>query len=78
MEILFCSNNNYVQHMGICILSLLKTQKETNKLTFHIFHSDISESSKNKINSLKSIRGFEIYYYTGDVEEILDFTKGMC
>lgn len=70
MHILFTLNNHYAPHLGALIVSILKSQKEDTELNFHVVSFDLSEDSKEKLNSLKAIRDFDIKYYDSNTYDI--------
>lgn len=46
MNIVYSSDENYVQHMGISIFSLLRNNMEMDEITIYILANDISYESK--------------------------------
>jgi len=52
MNIVMSSDNNYAQHLGISILSILKNKDKGYKIIFHILDGGISGYNKVKINQI--------------------------
>ena len=52
MNILFSSDDNYAQHMGVAIYSVLKHNTDVASIRFFIIDNDISEVNKKKLNAL--------------------------
>lgn len=61
IHIAFFINDKYACHCATTIVSILKNAKNEN-IKFHIINEDLSDQNKRKLNSLKSIRPFEIEY----------------
>lgn len=57
MHIVLSSDDNYVQHLGVNIQSILLNNKEINNITIHILDSGISY--KNKKHILEMVRNSE-------------------
>ncbi len=55
-------DNNYVQQCAVTIVSALMNTSANYYFTFHIMNVGLSDVSKNKLESLKKIRPFDIYY----------------
>ena len=70
MDICLCSDENYAKYMGTTIASILSNSKEDEELYFHlIVDNDVTDSSKEKLLSLKKIKNCEMIFYTPDVEK---------
>lgn len=64
LNIAFCIDNNYVNHLIVTIFSLLKNNKNE-KINIHIISSDITAESKLAIDVLKELgNAVEISYYS--------------
>lgn len=64
MDIVFCTDNNYVMPCGITMISLLENNKNHNFITFHIIGMNITEDSKEKISSISSkYKNTKILFY---------------
>lgn len=62
INVCFASDNNYVQHMGAAIASILKNAKAEDDLYFYILDGGISEENINKVQFLKKIKNCEINF----------------
>src|SRR5687768_4262493 len=64
MNVAFCVNNAYVNHLIVTIYSLLAHNK-TGDIHIHILSSDITEDSKCAIDILKQLhKGLRVSYYS--------------
>ena len=71
---LFC-DENYAQHAGVAIASILANAKTEDNIFIYILDGNISEESKNKILSLKSIKDCSIEFVKVDEKEFEDYKK---
>ncbi len=64
MEINIClsSDDNYAQHLGVTIASILKNAKKQDELFFYILDGGIKEENKQNLLSLQKIRKFDIKF----------------
>src|SRR5687768_14353163 len=70
LNVAFCIDNNYVNHLMVTIYSLLKNNKDEN-IHIHIVAPDLTKESKAVINSLKEIGvSVKISYHTVDPASI--------
>lgn len=63
-NICLCADNNVVEYMSALIVSILKNSHQDEEFIFHIITSSMSEENKNYINELKSIKNFQLKYYS--------------
>ncbi len=66
MHILFAASDSYVRHLGVCLLSVLRTQAPEADLSVHVFHHDITAENQAKIATLKAERSFDLRFYDID------------
>lgn len=70
VNVAFCIDNNYVNHLMVTIYSLLKNNQSEN-IHIHIVAPDLTKESKAVINSLKEIgASVKISYHTVDPASI--------
>ena len=69
-------DDNYAQHAGVVIASILANTKPDDNLFFYILDGGISEEKKSKILSLKSIKNCEIEF-VGINEKLFDDYKNV-
>ena len=62
INICFSSDNNYVQHLGVAITSILYNASNSDEYTFYIMDGGISAGNKRKVEKLKHIKDFKIEY----------------
>ena len=67
-HICFSSDNNYAQHLGVTIASILTTNPKHN-FHFYVLDGGISEKNKNKLFLLKKIKQFELDFVPMDENE---------
>lgn len=53
MNVIYSSDNNYVQHMGVSIWSLLEKNTEFKRINIYIIENKIDKENKNKIESFR-------------------------
>ena len=53
MDIFIASDNNYIQHLGVSIASILYNAAPQDEFNFYILENNISNLNKEKIFSLK-------------------------
>jgi lipopolysaccharide biosynthesis glycosyltransferase len=41
-----CVDKNYLQHLGVLIVSLFKNKTCSNSIIYHVIHDDLSETDK--------------------------------
>ena len=49
MNVMYASDDNYAEIMGVSILSLLQSNKDVQKIRIYIIEDAISESNKNNL-----------------------------
>lgn len=52
LSVLFSSDNNYVQHMGVAIFSLLKNCDDFERIDIYVIEDEITESNKTKLEQM--------------------------
>jgi lipopolysaccharide biosynthesis glycosyltransferase len=62
INICFASDNNYVQHLGATMASILKNAKADDDLHFYILDGGILEINQKKLHSLSSIKDFNMKF----------------
>lgn len=77
LNVAFCIDNNYVNHLIVTIYSLLKNNK-SEKIRIHIVASDLTPESKAALNSLKEFHSsLDISYHKADPERISGLSMTM-
>ena len=71
INICLSCDNNYAQHLGVTIASILKNRAEDDEFRFIILDGNISDENKTKIVSLKSIHDFEIDFEKVDRKSVV-------
>ena len=69
INICFSSDNNYAQHLGVTIISILKNAKKEDNYNFYIMDGGINKKNKNKLDKLKKIKDFNITYINIDNQD---------
>lgn len=62
-NICFSSDDKFVRYMEALIVSILRNSLDDEKFTFHVITSYISDDNKLRLDYLKQIKKFDIYYY---------------
>ena len=70
IAICLCSDNNYVQHLGAVISSVLKSKDENDYIKFYIVDGGISEDNKQKLNIFETKYDCQIQYIVPDMEKL--------
>ena len=53
INIVYCTDSNYLEHVGVSITSIILNNK-SNNIHFHIFLYDVSDEEKNKLKEINS------------------------
>lgn len=62
LPICLSCDDNYTQHMGVVITSILMNLSSDYQARFFVLDGGIKDINKEKIESLKEVRNFEIHY----------------
>ncbi|MCX8649101.1 glycosyltransferase family 8 protein [Gilliamella sp. B2776] len=65
INIVYCTDSNYLEHVGVSITSILLNNKRHN-IHFHVFLYDVSEEEKNKLQEISS----SITLYSVSIDEL--------
>lgn len=68
MNILFSSDNNYAQHLGVAIYSLLSNNKDVDRIRIFVVDNEISDLNKRKLADVVS-------YFQNSSIEYISFEK---
>lgn len=71
-KICFSSNDNYAQHLGVTIYSLLKNTKKSKQISLYVADGGISKINKEKLNSIVKKFGSKIKYLKPDTSRVKD------
>ena len=63
IDVLLCTDENYVSHMAVTMASVLVNLSPSTYVRFHIMSANINELIKKKLSKLKELRSFDIFYY---------------
>lgn len=66
INVCFAIDNNYAQHTGCVIASILKNSDISDKYNFYIISNGIADKNKEFFEKLKSIRDFELSFLDVD------------
>lgn len=64
------SDNNYVQHMGATMASILKTKNQDEFIKFYIIDGGIDEENKTKLKSFENKYSCSVSFVTPDNEKL--------
>ena len=62
LHIAFSSDNNYVAHLGVAIISLLENNRKLNIINIHVLDNNISFENKERLKEIVSNKA-SIYFY---------------
>ena len=62
ISICMATDDNYAQHAGVTIASILTNAAPSDKLKIYILHKNLSKKNIAKLKQLKSIRNFELAF----------------
>ena len=65
INIVYCTDSNYFEHVGVSITSIILNNKHNN-IHFHVFLYDVSEEEKNKLQEISS----SIFLYSIPLNEL--------
>ena len=65
INIVYCTDSNYLEHVGVSITSIILNNKNHN-IHFHVFLYDVSDEEKNKLQELSS----SITLYSIPIDEL--------
>ena len=68
LHIAFSSDNNYVAHLGVAIISLLENNRKLNIINIHVLDNNISFENKERLKEIVSNKA-SIYFY--ELSELL-------
>ena len=70
INIIFSSDDNYAQHLGVVLCSIFENKKENYKVNIYIIDGGISDINKNKLallekiylfNKIRNIRKYNLF-----------------
>lgn len=75
INIVLCSDDNYAQHLGVAIISILENSENKTELCFHVLENGISQSNKEKIKLISSQYSCAINFYHIKDEYLINFPE---
>jgi lipopolysaccharide biosynthesis glycosyltransferase len=66
IHIFLSADENYIQHLGVTITSILMNARPDTRLHFHILESFVSRESKTRIDNLAKLRDCNISFISVD------------
>ena len=70
ISICMATDDNYAQHAGVTIASILKNANPSDKLRIYILHKGLSKENIEKLQSLKSIKDFELIFRSVETDAV--------
>lgn len=70
-NICFAIDNKYAQHLGVTIVSILKTNPNNN-FHFYVLDGGINDKNKKKLKALQKVKEFNINFIPMDTNEFKD------
>ena len=75
IHLTLAADNNYAQHMGVAIISVLENSKYKEDLVFHVIENSISKTNIRKIESIATKYKCKINFYKIDIEKTSNFPE---
>ncbi len=75
IHLILAADNNYAQHMGVAIISVLENSKYKEDLVFHVIENSISKTNVRKIESIATKYKCQINFYKIDIEKTSNFPE---
>jgi len=75
IHIALASDNNYAQHLGVTLISILENKTSDNNIFFHILENGLSQENKEKIISISHKYKSELKFYNIDNGKIKNFPE---
>jgi lipopolysaccharide biosynthesis glycosyltransferase len=72
LHIAFSSDNNYVAHLGVAIISLLENNRGFKRIHIHVLENNISFENKEKLREIISSKASIYFYELSGLLEKLD------
>jgi len=72
IHIFFSSDDNYAQHLGVSIASILCNADKNDEFCFYIIDGGISEKNRKKIQNLNKIRSFKLEFLNINEDDFKD------
>lgn len=73
IHIALASDNNYVQHLGVTLISILENKVSDKNIFFHILENGLSEINKEKIYSISNRYKCELKFYNINQSQIKNY-----
>lgn len=75
MHIVLASDNNYSQHLGVALTSLLENSSKPNNLFFHILEIEINKETKEEIYNIAKKYQAHLKFYSVDKSILSNFPE---
>lgn len=75
IHIVLASDNNYVQHLGVALISILENKASDKDIFFHVLENGLSEINKEKIISISHKYRCELKFYNISENRTKDFPE---
>jgi lipopolysaccharide biosynthesis glycosyltransferase len=73
MHIVLASDNNYAQHLGVTLLSILENAKNPENISIHILEIEINKEAREKIKSIANKYQAHLEFYSIDKNILSSF-----
>lgn len=73
IHIYSCTDNKYIQHLGVLVTSIFENKKCQNNIIYHIFHSNIDDSLQKELKMVFNNYNAEVEFY--DLSAVNQYTS---
>lgn len=74
MDFLYASDENYIRHAAVSMMSLMDSNRNASAINIHLLSMGISEESRERLQQLAESNGRKIFFYElGDIRRWFDF-----
>ena len=73
IHLVLASDNNYAQHLGVTMVSILENNHLKSNIVFHILENNLDQESKEKLKIIKDKYSCQLFFYNIQEQEIKDF-----
>lgn len=73
IHLVLASDNNYAQHLGVTMVSILENNHLKSNIVFHILENNLNQENKEKLKIIKDKYNCQLFFYNIQEQEIENF-----
>lgn len=73
IHLVLASDNNYAQHLGVTMASILENNHAKANIVFHILENNLNQENKEKLKIIKNKYNCQLFFYNIQEQEIENF-----